>query len=154
MPDFESKITVSAPKQAVFAFVSEVANLPKYLPTVKHAEVAEGQDHIRVTSEVQGESRTQDGFFRQATPGERLEWGSDGDKDYHGAMDIKDADANQSTVTVYLHLNPPPQDAQDIEQRSGQDFEQKMQEGVERCLQSIKNAVEGTGGKSEIPESR
>lgn len=153
MPDFNGSLTVAAPPSAVFDFVSKVGNLPQYLPTVKQAESA-GPDRIRVTSVIEDESRTQDGFFRVATPGRRLEWGSDGDKDYHGSMDLAEAGQGQTNVTVQLHLNPPPQKAGEIEQRSGESFESQMQEGVERCLQSIKNIVEGKGGKSEIPESR
>lgn len=153
MPDFESAVSVNAAPQSVFDFVSRIENLPKYLPTVKQAESA-GPGRVRVTSVVQGESRTQDGRFEATAPDQRLQWGSDGDKDYHGWMEIQDSGNGQSNVTVHLHLNPPPQDAQDIQQRTGDSFEQQMQEGVERCLQSIKNQVEGTGGKSEIPESR
>ena len=153
MPDFESSVSVGAPPQAVFDFVSRVENLPKYLPTVKHAEPA-GEGRVRVRSEVQGESREQDGPFRAVSADQRLQWGSDGERDYHGWMDIQSEGGDQSRVTVHLHLNPPPQEAAEIEQRSGgADFAQKMQEGVERCLQSIKNEIEGTGGKSEIPES-
>ncbi len=152
MADFESSISVNAPAPSVFDFVSRVENLPQYLPTVKNAEPAEGGERVRVTSVIQNESHTQDGFFRVAAPGRRLEWGSDGDKDYHGSMDLQDG-GGQTTVTVRLHLNPPPEKAGEIEQRSGQDWESQMQEGVERCLQSIKNICEGTGGKSEIPES-
>ena len=152
MPDFESSVAVQATPQAVFDFVSRIENLPKYLPTVKQAESA-GGDRIRVTSVVQDESRTQDGFFRHAAPDQPLEWGSDGDKDYHGSMEIADDGGGAALVRIRLHLNPPPQKAGEIEQRSGESFESQMQEGVERCLQSIKNLVEGTGGKSEIPES-
>ncbi len=153
MPDFEGHISIAASGQEVWDFVSQIANLPKYLPTVKKAEDI-GGGRIRVRSEVENEAREQDGFFRVAVAGERLEWGSDGDKDYHGFMELTDNGHGETGVMVHLHLNPPPQDKAAIENRSDADFESKMQEGVEKCLQSIKGNVEGTGGKEEISESQ
>lgn len=153
MPDFESKTTIAAPAQAVFDFVSDVKNVPSYTPTVKRAESA-GEGRIHVRSEVEDKARETEGFFHVKGPEDRLEWGSESNKDYHGWMQIRDAGNGQSELTIHLRLNPPPQTEQDVEQRSGQDFEQKMQEGVERALDSIKNHLEGTGGKNEIPESR
>ena len=151
MADFNSSISVNASQQDVFAFVSDVANLPKYLPTVKNAHALDGE-RISVQGRAGDDTYNQDGFFRTMN-NNRLEWGSDGDKDYHGSMDIA-GEGEMSTVTVQLHLNPPPQKAGQIEENSGEDWESQMQEGTERCLQSIKNHLEGKGGKDEIPESK
>ena len=151
MADFNSSVSVNASPEDVFAFVSDVSNLPKYLPTVKNVHTLDG-DRIAVQGRAGDDTYNQDGFFR-ASGGNRLEWGSDGDKDYHGAMDIS-GDDGMTTVSVMLHLNPPPQDAGQIEENAGEDWKSQMQEGVERCLQSIKNHLEGTGGKDEIPESQ
>ncbi len=152
MADLSGSITISAPPRAVFAFVSEISNLPQYLPTVKAAEDA-GQGRVQVTSVVENESHTQDGYFRTPGVDQPITWGSDGDKDYEGSMLIE-ASEHGSNLILSLHLNPPPQKAEDIEARTDQDFASQMQEGINRCLQSIKNQVEGTGGKDEIPESR
>ncbi len=153
MADLSGNITINASPQDVFRFVSDISNLPQYLPTVKDAKDA-GRERVQVTSVVENESHTQDGFFRTPGVDQPITWGSDGDKDYHGSMEIKDAGNGTSALSLTMHLNPPPQDAQGIEQRTGEDFGSQMQEGVNRCLQSIKNQVEGSGGKDEIPESR
>lgn len=152
MADLTGSIAISASPQAVFDFVSDISNLPQYLPTVKAAEDA-GKDHVQVTSVVDNESHTQEGYFRTPGVDQPITWGSDDDKDYEGSMLIE-ASEHGSNLILSMHLNPPPQDAKDIEARTDQDFASQMQEGVNRCLQSIKNQVEGTGGKDEIPESQ
>ena len=151
MADLTGSIAIAAAPQAVFDFVSKISNLPQYLPTVKAAEDA-GRERVRVTSVVGDETHVQDGFFRTPGVNQPITWGSDGDKDYHGSLLIEAADGG-SNVALTLHLNPPPQKAEDIEQRTDQGFDSQMQEGVNRCLQSIKSQVEGTGGKDELPES-
>ena len=152
MADLTGNITINASPQAVFDFVSDISNLPLYLPTVKAAEDA-GKDHVQVTSVVDNDSHTQQGYFRTPGVGQPITWGSDDDKDYEGSMLIE-ASEHGSNLMLSMHLAPPPQDKQGIEARSDQDFASQMQEGVDRCLQSIKSQVEGTGGKDEIPESR
>ena len=151
MSDLTGSIQIAAPPQSVFDFVSDIGNLPKYLPTVKAASDA-GTDMVNVTSVVDNEQHMGHGFFRTPGVDQPLTWGSDDQKDYEGSMLIEAAGGG-SNLSMTLHINPPPQDTENIEERTG-DFTSQMQEGVNRCLQSIKNHVEGTGGKDEIPESR
>jgi uncharacterized protein YndB with AHSA1/START domain len=42
MPDYEHSLTIEASPETVFDFVSDIANLPKYLPTTHHAEAQPG----------------------------------------------------------------------------------------------------------------
>ena len=150
MADFQSSTVVNAPVEKVVAFVSDVKNLPKYLPTVKGAERS-GEDHVKLQGKVDGDGYTGEGFFRTVEPNKRLEWGSE-DHDYRGAMQF-DAEGGGTKVTIDLHTNPPQDRKEGIEERSDQDWKSQMEEGIGRSLQSIKQQVEGTGGKDEIPES-
>ncbi len=43
MAEYSDRIDVAAPADAVFAFISDIGNLPKYLPTVQGAH-AHGAD--------------------------------------------------------------------------------------------------------------
>ncbi|CAA9506731.1 MAG: hypothetical protein AVDCRST_MAG62-277 [uncultured Sphingomonas sp.] len=51
--EYEDSVTVDADASAVFDFVSDVRNLPKYLPTTKDAQT-QGEGRVRVQGEAQG----------------------------------------------------------------------------------------------------
>ena len=53
MSEYESSLTVDAAPDAVFAYVSDVGNLPEYLPTTRHAE-AQSEGRVRVQGEANG----------------------------------------------------------------------------------------------------
>ncbi len=151
MADFSSTLLVQAPPEAVCDFVVDVKNLPKYLPTIKSAE-STSADHVKVHGEMEDDEYTGEGFFRTVEPNRKLEWGSE-DHDYNGSMEFS-PDGTGTNVTIRLHMNPPEDRKQGMEEKSGGDWAGQMQEGIERSLHSIKNHVEGTGGKDEVPESR
>ncbi len=50
MPEYEHSQTIQASPDAVFAFVSQVRNLPQYLPTIKAAE-PQGPERVVVHGE-------------------------------------------------------------------------------------------------------
>ena len=147
MSDYQHTVTVNSPPDTIFDFVSDVANLPKYLPTTTSAE-PQGTDRVRVKGEVAGHAYDADGYFRITDSVRRIEWGADGDRKYAGWLQVEGGDspiatddAARARVTVHLTFGARQggTDASDAD----------VQRGLEASLQSIKNILEGKGGKIE-----
>lgn len=148
--DFEQSIRVAAPVDDVFTYLADVRNVPQYLPTVKHAEPQQG-DRIHTQGQVGEHSYDSDGHFRIDHQNHRIEWGSDGENDYRGRMEVQGDGDSECTVRVYLHYAPPAEMAQRMaEQSPGHSFEAAMNEGIGKTLESIRRNCEGEGGKVEI----
>jgi uncharacterized membrane protein len=143
MAEYEQTLTVQAPPDRVLDFVADIRNMPSYLPTTKSAE-PQGQERVRVQGEANGHPYDSDGYLRRDPQRKRLEWGSD-EGYYSGWLQVQDAGAGASDVTVHISLRgaPPGADAS-----SGPSDEQ-INEGLVKGLRSIQNHVEGRGGKEE-----
>ncbi|MBD2100144.1 SRPBCC family protein [Leptolyngbya sp. FACHB-261] len=148
--EFEQSITVNAAADSIFAFISDVKNVPQYLPTIKNAQPQEGE-RIRTQGQVGDHSYDSDGHFRVDQQARRLQWGSDGENDYNGWLEVQGNGGPQSEVKVHIHYAPRPEMAQKMAERSpGHSFEAAMHEGISKTLESIKRICEGKGGKEEI----
>lgn len=137
MKDFENSITIQAPRQQVVDYVSDVSNMPNYLPTVTEARM-DGEDRVWMAVEIKGERHEDSGYFRALE--DRLEWGSE-DHDYHGEMHVE-GDGEQSEVTIRLHINPPKELAERMDENSSGDWQSKTQNGLLEALQAIKEQTE------------
>ena len=73
----------------------------------------------------------------------RLEWGAD-EGYYSGWMQMT-GEGDRSDVTVHISLRGKPPGAPD----DGAPSRSDVQEGLQKGLESIKNYVEGHGGKEE-----
>ena len=131
--EFESSTYVQAAPDAVFDFVSDIGNMPKYMPTTKSAE-SQGEGRVRVQGGGEGFSYDSDGYLRRNEESNRLEWGAD-EGHYNGWMSV---DAQGEGANVTIHLTFKNQEGIPSEH---------VNEGLQTALQSIKNEVEGTGGK-------
>ena len=151
--EFEESITVDAVADNVFDFVSDVKNVPQYLPTVKNAQPQQGE-RIRTQGQVGERTYDSDGHFRVDKQSHRIEWGSDGENDYNGWLEVQDQEA-RSLVTVHIHYSPKPEILQRMVERSpDHSFDSVMNEGISKALESIKRICEGTGGKEEIEANK
>jgi uncharacterized membrane protein len=139
MPDFEHSITLRATAEDVYDFVADVRNMPRYLPTTKHAE-SQGRDRVRVQGEVQPPGQEMhrydaDGYVRRLADRNRLEWGAD-EGHYSGWLEARDRGEAECEVKVHLSMREaPPGD--------------RVQEGLVAALESIRRHMEGEGGKVE-----
>jgi uncharacterized membrane protein len=148
--EFEQSIGVAASAEQIFNFLADVRNVPQYLPTVKNAQPQQGE-RIRTQGQVGEHSYDSDGHFRIDQESRRIEWGSDGENDYGGWMQVQDQGSNQAQVTVHIHYAPAPEMAQKMAEKSpGHSFEAAMNEGIGKTLESIKRICEGQGSKQEI----
>ena len=152
MSEFEHSTTIDASPDEVYAFMSKVENLPKYLPTT-HAAQPQPGERVRVQGEAQGHPYDADGYFRQDRAAHRIEWGAD-EQYYSGWLQVEEQSSG-SSMTVHLSFSggPPagageaPGDASGDEGPSSE----QIQEGLVTALESIKNFVEEgrSGGKVE-----
>ena len=151
--EFEQSITVDAVADNVFDFVSDVKNVPQYLPTVKNAQPQQGE-RIRTQGQVGERTYDSDGHFRVDKQSHRIEWGSDGENDYNGWLEVQEQ-GSRSLVTVHIHYSPKPEVLQRMVERSpDHSFDSVMNEGISKALESIKRICEGTGGKEEIEANK
>ena len=140
MNEFEHSLTVQASGEEVFDFVADVRNMPRYLPTTRSAE-PQGRDRVRMQGEAKGHAYDADGYLRQDRQKLRLEWGAD-ERHYSGWLQVKpQGDASQVTV----HLTFREQPGKGGYTASDSD----INEGLIKSLESIRNLVEGRGGKVE-----
>ena len=144
---YKASLTVNAPANEVFDFVSDVKNLPKYLPTTKKA-TPDGEDRVRVQGSANGHPYDADGHFQVDAAKHSMKWGSDGERTYSGHMEVAEAGRGKSEVTVHLQFEPGEHGKQEMAETSGSP-DAAIQEGLEKALQSIQNQVEGKGGKEE-----
>lgn len=152
--EFEQSIAVAAPVDSVFNFISDVKNVPQYLPTVKSAQPQQGE-RIRTQGQAGDRSYDSDGHFRVDKQTHRIEWGSDGENDYNGWLEVQNQGESQSQVTVHIHYAPKPEILQRMVERSPDNsFESVMYEGISKTLESIKRICEGKGGKEEIEANK
>ena len=91
--EYEQSQPIDAPPEQVFAWLSDVGNLPEYLPPVvassaegPSAEGVPGQ-RIRATVEYPGEERRTfdaEGYLAVDERARRMEWGAEAGRDYSG----------------------------------------------------------------------
>lgn len=143
MGTYERTTTVTAPADELFAYLSDVGNLPEYFAAMRQAEpagraegdVPPGSDAVHTVAEVDGVRREGEAWFKSDADARSISWGSEGPSDYHGELTVGDAGddpaGGSSTVTVRLHT----------EHVEGGHIEQ----GLEATLATIKEKVEGHG---------
>lgn len=142
MKEFEHSLTVGAPAESVFDFVADVRNMPRYLPTTRGAQ-PQGEDRVQVQGEAKGHAYAADGYLRQDRQNLRLDWGAD-ERHYSGWLRVEpQGDASQ--VTVHLTFQQLPGRGEYAASESD------IHQGLVTALQSIRNLVEGRGGKVEPP---
>jgi uncharacterized membrane protein len=137
MSEYEQTLTVQAPPQVVFEFVSNVQNLPRFMPTTQSAQTIEG-DHVRVAGEAKGHAYSADGSFHADPTARRLEWRAD-EGYYAGWLQVRAADDDSlSEITVHIALQGYAPGTSLQERPSDQQIEQ----GLADALAAIKAAVE------------
>ncbi len=157
---YEDGIGIDADPQAVFAYVSDVANLPGYLPPIREASarpLAEGTETdpevqgatgVHLVGEVKGQQFENDGWFLADDGARTLRWGAQTERTYSGRLQVTE-DGGASRLQVQLEFGPGSPD-DDLQAQSGD--RDPVHEALGATLQSVKQQVEGTGGKVLPPE--
>lgn len=132
MADFTGTTTVSVPTSALFDYLSDVANLPKYFSRMTSARPGQGEE-VRTTARMPDGTEVQgDAWFRVDRDAQRIEWGSEGPSEYSGSLDVRPS-GEGSEVEVRLHTTRV---------ESG---DREVQDGVDETLSNIKAQTEPTG---------
>jgi hypothetical protein len=123
MTDYHRAIDIAVPADRAFAFVSDLANLPRFVPTTRSAE---GQDgHVHVEGETAGGEYHDEGQFFVDPDRRLMRWGS-GASAYRGELSVTDTGPDRAHVEVNLHFrdgNPHAPPARQIEQSLDQSLE-------------------------------
>ena len=107
MGTYEQSIAVAAPPSRLYAYLSDVDNLPEYMPRITQAHAVDDGEAVDVTAKIEPEGEDPqtvhgEAWLRVREEGRSLEWGSQGPNDYHGELEV-DAAEDGSTLTVRLH---------------------------------------------------
>jgi uncharacterized membrane protein len=129
MGDFQATTTVDAAGAALFDYLSQVANLPKYFARMTSAEPGDGEEVHTTAQMPDGQQVEGSAWFRVDNQTHRIEWGSEGLNDYNGSLEVSDADGG-AQVAVRMHTTRVP------------DGSSEVQQGIEDTLATIKRLVE------------
>lgn len=146
MAEYEQSMAMAASPEAVFDFVADIENLPKYLPTTKSAQ-SQGENRVRVQGEANGHAYDSDGYLRPDHGAHRMAWGAD-EGYYSGWMEVM-PEGEGSLVTVHISLRGKPPGAPEGEGPP----EAQIQEGLASALLSIQNFVQGGPGGEKVQPS-
>jgi hypothetical protein len=125
MADYCSSIDIPVSPERTFTFVSNVSNLPRFVPTTRRA-MADGS-HVHVEGVSHGASYADDGQLYADADRRLMRWGS-GESAYRGELSVTEAGDGTSHVEITLHFSegqghvPPPAE-----------IEQSLEESLE-CL--------------------
>jgi hypothetical protein len=146
MAEYERSRLVQASPDDVFAFVADAGNLAAFLPTVDAVE-AQAEDRVLVRGETRGNDYEDDGWFRVDENRRRLEWGA-AERDYSGWLTVSGEDGGSQVVA---HLSLPPHVTESGRPITGEldDGSDPIEQSLEAALDSLRNLMEGRGGKEE-----
>lgn len=156
MQEYEKSKPIYAPAGEVFAWLSDVDNLPHYLPPVKESSVegpsapgTPGQ-RIKLKVEIPGRYETEsEGYFSVDEDARHMEWGAEMSRDYSGWLTVEENGEAESTVTV--HLSFGPRSVEEEVQEESSEARDPMEEGIESTLESIRRQIEEGSGKEAPP---
>lgn len=107
MADYEREHDVETGAQRVYELLSDVTNLPRFFPGITSATPRAGGNAVDTTAVIEppGQDRREvrgEAWFTTDEQARRLEWGSEGENNYHGSLTVAE---NGSGATVKLALH-------------------------------------------------
>ena len=156
--EYEQSQTVDAPPEEVLSWLSDVGNLPKYLPPVVASSIegssAEGVPGQRIRTTLEhptedGETFTAEGYLAVDEAERRMEWGAEAGRDYSGWLTVGDHGEEGSEVVVHLSFGERSAEPE-ISNEVDEDRE-PLEEGISATLESIRRQIEEGAGKVEAP---
>jgi uncharacterized protein YndB with AHSA1/START domain len=102
MTTYTHTAEADVPADALFSFLADPTNLPRYFPQMTSAE-PEGGETVHVEAEVHGHHVEGQAWVRPDAAARTLSWGAEGPDDYHGELEIEEVAPGRSRITVTLH---------------------------------------------------
>ncbi len=140
MGDYTGRISINRPAEVAFGFLADIANMPRYLPSVRQAH-STGPGQILLEGEAGGQPWQAEGWMEVDAERRLMRWGSDALVYYKGELQVT-GEGERCQVELHLHLVPLPHVAQRLAQQAGS-VEAGLKQALERTLESIRQAVEG-----------
>jgi uncharacterized membrane protein len=129
MGDFQASTTVDADANALFDYLSQVSNLPRYFARMTSAEPGDGAEVHTVARMPDGKQVAGDAWFTVDPVTHRIEWGSEGPNDYRGSLEVSSTSSG-AEVRAQLHTTRVADDNAEVQQ------------GLEETLATVKQLVE------------
>lgn len=150
MQEYEKTKRIGAPAGATFAWLSDVSNLPHYLPPVKEAALTgesspevPGGRKVWMKVEIPDRYETEgEGYFSVDEDSRLMQWGAEWGRDYSGWLTVEENGSAESAVTVHLNFGPRSVEEEDADVEEG-----AFEEGIENTLESIRRQIEEGSGK-------
>jgi len=156
MAEYQQTEIVDRMADEVFSWVSDVSNLPHYLPPVKEAgtagpaEAGKPGEKVRMRVEIPDRYETEgEGYFHVDEADCRMEWGAEMGRDYSGWLSVSDRADGRSEVTVHLSFGKRSVEEQ-IQEESTEEGD-PLEESLSATLESIRRQLEEGSGKLEHP---
>ena len=156
MADYEQSQTINALPEDVFAWLTDVNNLPGYLPPVTNASIggpsAEGVPGQKVRMSLEfpnGSSFDAEGYLATDERERRMEWGAETDRDYSGWLTVGNHGEGGSEVVV--HLSFGERSVEDDIQGGAPEDRDPINEAMGATLESIRRQIEEGAGKVQPP---
>jgi uncharacterized protein YndB with AHSA1/START domain len=130
MTTYTHTAEADVPANALFGFLSDPRNLPKYFPQMTAAE-PEGGESVHVEAEVHGHRVSGEAWVRPDEETRTLEWGAEGPDDYHGELRIEEVAPGRSRISVSLHS---------VREADGDE----VQKGLEHTVAALAQAATAT----------
>jgi uncharacterized protein YndB with AHSA1/START domain len=108
--DHEHTEHIAASPQAVYAAISDVGNLPRFVPQLTGVR-ATGENRVQVDARYHGHDQQGEASFRADDELRRIEWGTP--SGYHGWMQV-DADGDGSRLTLFLSTRHGSESEHDV----------------------------------------
>lgn len=102
MTTYEHSAEADLPADALFGFLADPRNLPKYFSQMTEAEPTGGES-VHVEADVHGQHVESEAWVRSDPAARRLEWGAEGPDDYRGELRVEETDPGSCRITVTLH---------------------------------------------------
>jgi len=114
MGDYECSAKVRASADALFNYLADISNLPRYIHQTTSAN-ASGEHEIHVTANVEGHLIDEVAEFRVDRAARKLLWRAEGSKGHHGELSVS-GHGNQSNVVLRLQITSLGAEARQIEE--------------------------------------
>ena len=140
---YERTESMAVSPDELFAYLSEPANTPDYLPPIREARMT-GEEELHLEGTSPDGDFASEGYFRVYPEERRMEWGAEVSRRYSGWMIVRESGEQSCMLTVHLEFGPRSVEP-DIQQRSGPD-EDPLEESLTNTIMTIREKVGGRGG--------